>query len=251
MSKSSEVLVLGAGGLLGSHLVRVLASDQSRSWNICESRDHFTHSGSLLAYLRRVDPLSIVNCIGYKGADSAEHYRINGCLPRVLADWCWGNGRLLIHVSTDAVFPSDPNRRWLPSDPIAPRTPYEISKAFGEDPRGYVIRATFLGESPKGTSLFDRMRRGEPFQDRAWNGVTVLALAQRISEILTSGSATGSCCLEHLHSSDTVMLSEVAGLLKSRSARLAEPGETRLLGGGVVLSSLAAQIQEYERFLDG
>lgn len=239
MWRSTNTLVLGSGGLLGSQVVRALAGAV-----IAHTKPRFCAPQEVWRYLDEVSPTAVINCIGYLGADPCEHFRTNGCLPRVVADWCEGRA-LFIHISTNAVFPADTERVWLPGDAIAPRTAYEISKAFGEDPRAYVLRASFLGRSQLGRGLFERLRAGKPYRDAPFNGVTAGELAARISELVQESDARPRAGLEHVHSPAPIRISQLARLMGSSSHCEGIAGNVRLLGGGRGRRSLEAQLEEY------
>lgn len=250
MSGSSKVLVLGAGGMLGSHVVRVFEAAGYERDRVIACKERFLTSVDVRRYLNLSAATTVVNCIGYTGGDAAEHFRTNGCLPRTIADWCSEAGVLHLHVSTNAVFPPHETRRWRPDDALGPRTVYEVAKAFGEDPRAYVLRASFIGESPKRIGLFHRLRSAEAFRDRKWNGVTALALAQRI--VATVAKHDGACVgrIVHVYSSGVVSVSELASLLGSPSVSEGTSHDTRLLGGGEELPPIAEQLAAYREYLN-
>jgi len=149
----------------------------------------------------------------------------------------------MVHISTNAVFAPHPTRLWLPGDKPKPSTPYENAKLYGEDPRAYIIRSSFVGVStgpPRG--VLDAMLRGEPFWDRDWNGVTTVTLARRVAEVLRiPGIARG---LEHLHSSSVTSFANVARLIGSTSQVLGIRSDAKLLGGGLPTPPLELQVAE-------
>ena len=166
MFKSNKVLLLGAGGMLGTHISYVWNRDSSSNSELIVSTERFTRNDELLDYLSQMEPRALINCIGCLNGNPEEQSRVNGDFPRVMADWCEKNKSGLIHISTNAVFAQHPTRFWIPTDALNPITPYERSKALGEDPRAYVLRVSFIGKSPKKVGIYDRLCKDEPFTDR-------------------------------------------------------------------------------------
>lgn len=243
MSKSNRVLVLGAHGLLGTHVVR--AMEKFGAFELRkQSVERFTSSTDVTQYVSRVKPQTVVNCIGYKGTDAASHFHVNGCLPRALADWCHASGALLVHMSTNAVFDASEDRFWLPGDPLLPRTPYEVSKAYGEDPRAYVIRASFVGLSAERPGILADLLAGRPYWNRKWNGLTATALSRRMAAIVAGNHGTPVSRIEHVYSQTVIDMATVARLVGSASECLGDRQDARLLTGGEDLAPFETQIEE-------
>lgn len=244
-------MVLGAAGMLGAHVVKAFHEDKNHFTVILHAEERFSNSNALEDYLSTLAPSSVINCMGYLGNEPGKHFHVNGCLPRVIADWCEKNRALFIHISTNAVFSADETRHWYPHDRTNPITPYEISKAFGEDPRAYIIRASFIGKSPKGLGLLHNLCLGKPYLNRKWNGVTALILARRIVEIVVRHRGSPTRHLEHVHSPDMITLVELAKLIHSTSQCIGEAPDTKLLGGGIFLPPIAEQIAMYQTITSG
>ncbi len=122
-----KVLVLGASGMIGSAMVRVL-SDSDRFDVVGTLRSEMARplfpnfvaekmvSGVDLInpdciphLFRRVRPSVVVNCAGLTkhvpaGNDPLSALTMNALLPHRLAEYCGMMGARLIHVSTDCVF---------------------------------------------------------------------------------------------------------------------------------------------------
>lgn len=246
MSRSAEVVVLGAQGLLGRHLVFEM---RDRGWSvIAQSGTHFSTLDDLGDFLDACGAKAIVNAIAYSGDDPARHYFVNGLLPRVLADWCWQRRAACVLLSTNAVFPASETHFWRIHERRLPATPYEVSKCAAEDPRSYVLRTSFVGLAAQGAGILNRLLQGEPYFNRRWNGVTVLAVAQRVAEILAAGHGP-TRGLEHLHSPEPLDFTELAKMVGSRSPCLGNDGRTRLLAGGIPQPSFRDQMHAYRAFL--
>lgn len=122
-----RVLVLGASGMIGSAMVRVLS--ERREWEVfgtlrsADTKRFFLPavadrllSGvdaekqeALVRAFARVKPDVVINCIGltkhHKEAEDPQlALPLNALLPHRLADLCAVSGARLIHVSTDCVF---------------------------------------------------------------------------------------------------------------------------------------------------
>lgn len=135
-TRAPKLLVLGCTGQVGWELVRslqplgqVLAVDRSRA--------DLDHPGTLEALVQGEAPTAVVNAAAYTAVDQAETDRarahlINSEAPGALAKASRRVGALLIHYSTDYVFPGNGQSRWQPTDPVAPINAYGESKLSGE-----------------------------------------------------------------------------------------------------------------------
>jgi dTDP-4-dehydrorhamnose reductase len=240
-----RVLVLGGRGLLGSHLTAELSRHLAELDLVVHEGDRFADPREMSSYLTRHNPSVVINCLAYKGSDPAMHFIVHTGLARSVADWCAANGSTSVMISTNAVFPPDDERQWLPSDPISPSSPYELAKAFGEDRRAFVVRTSFVGHSPKGDGIWDALATGKPYWDRRWNGVTALTLARYLADRVASSDVRPG--VAHVHSPEPTSFSEIARWLGSTSECLGWRSDARLLGGGESLDPLKSQVVEYLR----
>jgi dTDP-4-dehydrorhamnose reductase len=167
-------LVVGAGGMLGRHVVAAL---EGRSVTALDR-----------AQLDVTDPAAVndavgghdvvVNCAGWTAVDDAESheaaaYAVNALGPRHLARACAGTGASLVHVSTDYVFSGDATTPYAEDAPPGPRSAYGRTKLAGEwaaraelPARAWVVRTAWL-YGTDGPSFVTTMRR------RAAEGGTV------------------------------------------------------------------------------
>jgi dTDP-4-dehydrorhamnose reductase len=235
--------VLGGRGLLGSHLTTELSRYLADLDLVVHESERFAGPAELLSYLARHNPSVVINCLAYKGSDPAMHFIVHTGFARSVADWCAANSAVSVLISTNAVFPPDNERRWLPADPISPGSPYEIAKAFGEDPRALVVRTSFVGHSPRGDGIWNTLATGRPYWDRRWNGVTALTLARYLADRVALTDVRPG--VAHVHSPEPASFSDIARWLGSSSECLGRRSDARLLGGGEPLDSLETQVIEY------
>jgi dTDP-4-dehydrorhamnose reductase len=148
-----NILVLGASGMLGNAMVRVLS--QHEEWAVYGSLRspnrvlqelapcaQFLHSidanlpDSLVEAFALSRPDVVINCVGLvkqlaNSEDPLEAIPINSMLPHRLAKLCELSQARLIHFSTDCVF-SGAKGNYLESDFPDARDVYGRSKLMGE-----------------------------------------------------------------------------------------------------------------------
>jgi dTDP-4-dehydrorhamnose reductase len=148
-------LVTGAGGLLGQDVRAELAADPGALvTGLSRDRLDITDPEAVRAAVagHRV----VVNCAAWTDVDAAERSEaaataVNGRGVRHLARACADHGALLLHVSTDYVFPGDTRMPYPEDAPTGPVNAYGRSKLAGERavaellPRtGYIVRTAWL-----------------------------------------------------------------------------------------------------------
>ncbi len=131
-----KIVIIGAGGRLGSALVR-------------EYRDRFDVVGLNHAQLdlSNFDEIGeklcatnfdvLVNAAGFTNVDLCETQRdqaflINAEAPRIIAEICRDKGAKLLHFSTDYVFDGEKREPYVESDSANPISVYGESKRAGE-----------------------------------------------------------------------------------------------------------------------
>ncbi|MDH5824057.1 dTDP-4-dehydrorhamnose reductase [Luteimonas sp. RD2P54] len=142
----TRILLLGAGGQLGTELRRSLPrlgelvcatrSGALPDGRPCERID-LEDASAAAGLVAGLAPDVVVNAAAYTAVDRAEAepesaYRVNAAAPAALAAACRGHGALLLHYSTDYVFDGDTRDAWREDDPVAPLNVYGASKLAGE-----------------------------------------------------------------------------------------------------------------------
>ena len=164
-----RVLVLGASGMLGNAMVRVLAKDPAIEVSATVRRAatlrHFDRAlaeriidgvdvenvDSLIRLFGLVQPDVVVNCIGLvkqlaDADDPLLAVPLNTLLPHRLARLCAARGARLVHVSTDCVF-SGKQGLYKESDTPDAYDLYGKSKLLGEVsyPNAITLRTSIIG----------------------------------------------------------------------------------------------------------
>ena len=202
-----KALVLGAGGQLGSDLVRLLPGA------VAMTREQLsvTDAAALRGALEHHRPEVVFNCAAYNPVDKAETepeqaLAVNSDGAFNAAAACRSLGVLLVHYSTNFVFDGRLDRPYLESDAVGPLGAYARSKADGErrvlaeHPAALVIRTAALfggiGSRAKGGSFPDRIvraaRDGRPLAvvaDQKVNPTYTRDLAEASIELASSGMA--------------------------------------------------------------
>ena len=175
-----KVLVIGASGMLGSTVLRVLS--EKSDWQVFGTvrdekvKQFFSEAigkriragvdveeqHSLIKVLDQIRPDVVINCTGLtkhklESEDSLVSIPINALVPHQLAELCKLVDARLIHVSTDCVF-SGEKGGYVESDPTDARDAYGKTKALGEVdyPHAITLRTSIIGhELQSKISLLD------------------------------------------------------------------------------------------------
>lgn len=154
-------LVTGAGGMLGREVTDLLAARERDEVRALERAElDITDPSALKPAVEGVDV--VVNAAAWTDVDGAESSEadataVNGSAVRHLASACADSGVVLIHVSTDYVFPGDATAPIREDAPTGPINAYGRGKLVGEQAvfemlpdTGYVVRTAWLyGEHGK------------------------------------------------------------------------------------------------------
>lgn len=135
-----KILLLGKDGQVGWELQRSLAplgevlALNSRSEGFCGD---LADLPGLARTVQDWAPDVIVNAAAYTAVDKAESereqaFRVNAEAVGVLAEAAAASGALLVHYSTDYVFPGQGVTPWRETDDVGPLNVYGQSKLAGE-----------------------------------------------------------------------------------------------------------------------
>jgi dTDP-4-dehydrorhamnose reductase len=153
---TSGWLVTGAGGMLARDVLARLAAAGIPAIAATRAELDVTDPAAVRDVLARHRPAAVVNCAAWTAVDDAETreadaLRINGDGPRHLAEAGRELDAVLLHVSTDYVFPGDAAAPYPEDAPTGPRSAYGRTKLAGEQAvlgalpdRGFVVRTAWL-----------------------------------------------------------------------------------------------------------
>lgn len=135
MTNETPILILGAGGQVGSALMRQL---RGKAIAIDKAQADFSNPASVVEYIRQYDPLAIINAAAYTAVDKAEEEQtlaqaINADTPGVIAEWATEEGIPFVHYSTDYVYPGNGDEPRKESNATAPLSVYGKTKLLGDE----------------------------------------------------------------------------------------------------------------------
>lgn len=147
------ILVTGAGGQVGSELLRRAGGLPVRGFS--RKVLDITDTAAVAAVFEREAPRVVINAAAWTGVERAEAepeaaFAANRDGPATLAAACAQAGIPLIHLSTEQVFSGSGVLPWRVSDPLAPLGVYGASKAAGEEeirrrlPAHLILRVSWL-----------------------------------------------------------------------------------------------------------
>jgi dTDP-4-dehydrorhamnose reductase len=208
-----KVLVIGASGMIGSTVLRVLS--ENKDWQVSgsvrsgDARRFFPadiagrivegvdaeNPDALAKVLDALRPEVVVNCAGLtkhkpEAEDPLVSIPINTLMPHRLAGLCKLAGARLIHVSTDCVF-SGEKGNYLETDFADARDVYGKSKALGEVtyPHTVTLRTSTIGhefETRYGLLewFLSRQGRCKGYNRAVFSGLPTVVFAQVIRDVV-------------------------------------------------------------------
>jgi dTDP-4-dehydrorhamnose reductase len=208
-----RVLVLGAGGMLGNAMFRVL--NRRAGWRVSgtlrsEADRRFfptalsrrllagvdvRHPDGLVRVFAETRPEVVVNCVGMikqrAGAeDPLQAIALNAMLPHRLARWCALVGARLVHISTDCVF-SGKKGGYRETDFPDAEDLYGRSKLLGEVAEAHTLtlRTSLIGHALKGRhGLVDwflaQENRCSGYTRAVFSGLPTVELARVIRDVV-------------------------------------------------------------------
>lgn len=208
-----KVLVLGAGGMLGNAVMRVLS--EKSDWQIfgtvrSGAASRFFVPGiadkliagveveeqdALVRVLTQVRPDVVINCIGLikqlaEGDDPLLALPINAMLPHRLARLCKLAGSRLIHVSTDCVF-SGSKGGYVEGDASDAQDLYGKSKFLGEvhDTHAITLRTSIIGHELQSAHglvewFLSQQGRCKGYRQAIFSGLPTVVLAKIMRDVV-------------------------------------------------------------------
>jgi len=208
-----RIMVLGASGMLGNAMIRVLS--EKTDWQVHgtirnESLKRFFRADiterllsgidvgqydSLLQAFIIIRPEVVINCIGLvkqlaKAEDPLQAIPINTLLPHRLAKLCELSGARLVHMSTDCVFSGDKGG-YRESDPPDAADLYGRSKFLGEVVSSHAItlRTSIIGHELHSTHglvgwFLSQQKQCNGFTKAIFSGLPTVVMAQIIRDVI-------------------------------------------------------------------
>jgi dTDP-4-dehydrorhamnose reductase len=212
--KPQTVLVLGASGMLGHMLVRVLSEhhqvigttssqydSKSPLARVLDKANWIDHVDvrnwqTVESAINHVKPNVLINCVGVikQKMDSGnikDAILINSLIPHQLAATCEKLDIRFIHFSTDCVFEGTPGIKYTSYTPNATDL-YGTTKRLGEVnyAPAITLRTGFVGRQLSGAEgLFEWVlsQKGKAvsgYQNAIYSGLTTMALSRVIQQVI-------------------------------------------------------------------
>lgn len=212
--KPQTVLVLGASGMLGHMLVRVLSEhhqvigttssqydSKSPLARVLDKANWIDHVDvrnwqTVESAINHVKPNVLINCVGVikQKMDSGnimDAILINSLIPHQLAATCEKLNIRFIHFSTDCVFDGTPGIKYTSYTPNATDL-YGATKRLGEVnyAPSITLRTGFVGRQLSGAEgLFEWVlsQKGKAisgYQNAIYSGLTTMALSRVIKQVI-------------------------------------------------------------------
>lgn len=162
--------IIGTGGMLGRDLFAAAREREGKVIGFDGPQElDVTAPAAVRNMVREHQPTVVINAAGWTDVDAAERHpeqarAVNRDGPASLAAACRENDALLIHYSTDYVFPGDATEPIPPDAQTDPINEYGRTKLEGEIAirqskcRHLIIRTSWLF-APHGSNFFLTMRR--------------------------------------------------------------------------------------------
>jgi dTDP-4-dehydrorhamnose reductase len=208
-----KVLVLGASGMLGNAMFRML--NEQAGWQVqgtlrsesakCFFAPNFAAQliagvdaetpDALAQAFEQVRPDVVVNCIGLvkqlaDAEDPLQAIPVNALLPHRLAALCTLAGARLIHFSTDCVF-SGERGNYCETDTPDARDLYGRSKLLGElfAPHTITLRTSIIGHELQGAHglvnwFLVQQGRCEGYVRAIFSGLPTVELARVVRDVV-------------------------------------------------------------------
>ncbi|TRZ67281.1 MAG: SDR family oxidoreductase [Comamonadaceae bacterium] len=208
-----RILVLGASGMLGNAMLRVM--DEKQDWEVfgtvrsgsisrffsdkiakrlivgCDVENH----DALVKVFAQVQPDVVINCIGLikqlaDANDPLQAIPINSLLPHRLAGLCALVRARFVHISTDCVF-SGEKGKYTENDLSDARDLYGKSKFLGEVAYSHAVtlRTSIIGHELQSAHglvgwFLSQQGRCNGFTQAFFSGLPTVVLAQIVRDVV-------------------------------------------------------------------
>lgn len=208
-----RVLVLGATGMLGNAMIRILS--ENADWDVfgtvrSGSAGRFysirisekllagidvENHDSLVSVFNRIRPDVVINCIGLikqlaDANDPLLALSVNSLLPHRIARLCGLAGARLVHISTDCVF-SGKKGNYRETDPSDAEDLYGKSKFLGEVdyPHAITLRTSIIGHELQSANgllgwFLYQEAQCNGYVNAIFSGLPTVTLAQIVGNIV-------------------------------------------------------------------
>ena len=170
-SNQPKALILGATGQVGQALIKQLASSYQLA-TLSRADQDFTDLDALQLLILQHKPSLIINAAAYTAVDKAESsaqeralaFRLNAELPTMLAATANRLNAMLVHYSSDYVYPGVGDEPHEETSATAPLNAYGLSKLAGDEAiqsscQQYLILRTSWVYSATGQNFMNTMLR--------------------------------------------------------------------------------------------
>jgi len=174
--KNTEILITGAGGLLGSCLVNILSRDYTVK-GIGRSDCDIRNTEKIKEIFRAASPRVVIHTAALTDVDACEKnpqlaFEVNVEGTRNIAQACAQVDSILVFISTDYVFDGRKDSPYSESDRAGPINVYGRSKFEAEKicqevvDKSLIVRTSWLfgaGRRDFVDTVIDKIRQGENF----------------------------------------------------------------------------------------
>jgi len=208
-----KILVLGATGMLGNAMIRVLSekvdlqvfgtarSESSKRLFLPNLAARLVfgvdveQNDSLIKAFTGIRPNVVINCVGLvkqlaDAEDPLQAIPINAILPHRLARLCELTGARLVHISTDCVFAGEKGN-YCESDPSDAKDLYGKSKYLGEVayPHTVTLRTSIIGHELQSAHglvgwFLSQKESCNGYTEAIFSGLPTVVLAQVIRDVV-------------------------------------------------------------------
>jgi dTDP-4-dehydrorhamnose reductase len=212
--KKQTILVIGASGMLGHMLVRVLSPHHRVIGTTSSKYDSESPLARILSKRSWIDQIDVrnistaelaisttkpdvvINCVGVikqkmESSNIMDAILINSLVPHQLASLCEAAGSRFIHFSTDCVFEGAPGIKRTSDTPNATDL-YGTTKRLGETnyAPALTLRTGFVGRQLAGSEgLFEwvRSQKGSAvsgYKNAIYSGLTTMVLSRVVQQVI-------------------------------------------------------------------